>query len=102
MAYVRKTRDEIRMMINYGQGWEHETIEESYAAAKAQRKVYAENCPQYPTRIVSVRVPLEITSARKLSCGTCGVTLQLSGKATQREIDWMERHNGHKVSEVRS
>ncbi len=55
----RKTRDEYRLMVNYGQGWEHETTEESMADARAQRATYRANCPQYPARIVRKRVRIE-------------------------------------------
>lgn len=51
----RKTRDVWYFYVNYGHGWEHELTEDSRAAAIAQRKTYAENCPQYPTRIVKRR-----------------------------------------------
>lgn len=61
MAYVRKTRDEFQLWINYGygHGWEHEISEDSYREFKARRKEYRENCPQYPTRLVKKRVPIE-------------------------------------------
>lgn len=54
-SYTRKTRDVWHFLVNYGQGWEHETTEATRAEAVAQRKCYAENCPQYPTRIVKRR-----------------------------------------------
>jgi hypothetical protein len=58
MAYQRKTRDEYRLYVNYGQGWEHETTENTFAELKAQQKCYRDNCPQYPTqrRIVRVKI----------------------------------------------
>jgi len=59
MSYKRKTRDTWQLHINYGQGWEHETTEDSWQAAKAQSRCYAENCPQYPRRIVYRRERLE-------------------------------------------
>lgn len=35
--------------VNYGQGWEYETFEETFRGYKTQIKAYRENCP-YPTR----------------------------------------------------
>jgi hypothetical protein len=58
MAYQRKTRDEIRLYVNYGGGWEHETTEDSWKEARAQLKCYRENCPQCPAQIKKCRVPL--------------------------------------------
>lgn len=51
---VRKTIDVWRFFVNYGQGWEHETTELTYAAMKENRKAYRENCP-YPLRIIRGR-----------------------------------------------
>lgn len=47
--YKRKTSDVWRLYVNYGQGWEHETTEETYSAYKENRKAYIENC-KYPQR----------------------------------------------------
>lgn len=60
MAYTRKTRDEWRLMINYGSGhgWEFETAESTYKDIRQRKKEYAENCPEYPTRIVCKRVAI--------------------------------------------
>ena len=55
MAYKRKTVDEWHFFVNYGGGWEHETTEASFRDAQAQRRCYAENCPQYPTKIKRAR-----------------------------------------------
>lgn len=59
MAYIRKTRDEWEIQVNYGygQGWECDTTEETWKDAKAQAKTYRENVP-YPVRIVKKRVKL--------------------------------------------
>ena len=38
-----------KLYVNYGQGWEYETFEESYKAYREQRKAYQENC-SYPCR----------------------------------------------------
>ena len=59
--YKRKTRDTWQLHINYGQGWEHETTEDSWKTAKEQAKCYAENCPQYPRKIVKRRERIEET-----------------------------------------
>lgn len=64
MSYTRKTRDEWRLHIHYGQGWEHETSEDTYRDARAQAKTYRENCPEYPTKITGphrVRIETEQT-----------------------------------------
>ena len=55
--YKRKTVDEYRLYVNYGQGWEHETTEESYRELREQQRCYRENCPEYPTKLVIKRVP---------------------------------------------
>lgn len=51
MAYVRKTQDVWHVLINYGQGWEHELTEDSFRAARDQRRTYNENVPEYPVKI---------------------------------------------------
>ena len=58
MAYVRKTKDEYEIQGDCGYGWEMETTEETYKAAKAQAKCYRENV-NYPIRIVKKRVRIE-------------------------------------------
>lgn len=55
MAYQRKTRDIWRFYVDYGQGWEYEGAEYSRAAARQTQREYAQNCPQYPTKIVKGR-----------------------------------------------
>lgn len=63
MARQRKTRDEWRFWVNYGQGWEHETSEDTYRDARAQAKCYAENCPEYARKITGPhRVAIEATA----------------------------------------
>lgn len=61
MPYVRKTRDEYQIHVNYGygDGWEHECTEDTYREARQRRKEYRENCPQYPTKIVRRRVKID-------------------------------------------
>jgi hypothetical protein len=63
MSYVRKTRDEYQIYVNYGQGWEHEISEDTMKEAQERRKEYRDNCPQYQTKIVSKRVRIEPQSA---------------------------------------
>jgi len=58
---ARKTRDEYQLLVNYGHGWEHEISENTRKEAMAQKKVYRDNCPQYPTKIVMKRVKIELT-----------------------------------------
>lgn len=62
MPYVRKTTDEYRLHVNYGQGWEYEVNESTRKAIRERRKEYAENCPEYPTKITGPhRVKRDIT-----------------------------------------
>ena len=59
MSYIRKTRDEYRLYVDYGQGWEHELSEDTRKEIREQVKVYQENCPQYPTKWNKVRVKID-------------------------------------------
>jgi hypothetical protein len=61
MAYQRKTKDEYEIQQNfgYGDGWESVTTEETWSAAKEQRKCYQENQPEFPVRIVKHRITKE-------------------------------------------
>jgi hypothetical protein len=58
--YKRKTKDEFVLLINYGwgDGWEQETVEESYKEIKERLKEYRLNCPQYVVRYKKRRVKL--------------------------------------------
>lgn len=38
-----------KLYVNYGQGWEYETFEETFRAYKVNRKEYRINCP-YPQK----------------------------------------------------
>lgn len=60
MAYQRKTKDEWRLLCNYGygDGWEEVVTEETYAEIKLRKREYEENMPQYPYKIVKRRVKL--------------------------------------------
>lgn len=65
MAYVRKTRDEYRLHVNYGygDGWEHEVTEDTWTEASNRRTEYRENCPEYPVKITGPhRVALEVAA----------------------------------------
>jgi len=55
MPYIRKTVDYYSIQGNCGDGWEEETIEETWAKAKEQAKCYRENVG-YPIRIKRKRV----------------------------------------------
>lgn len=59
-TYKRKTRDCWRFYVNYGfgNGWEHEITEYTWAEMKENRKAYRENCP-YPLRVVFGRERIE-------------------------------------------
>ena len=58
MKYQRKTQGEYQLFANYGQGWEIETIEETWAEIKARLREYRENAPQYSYKIVTKRVKI--------------------------------------------
>lgn len=63
MTYVRKTRDEYRLWIDYGygHGWEHECSEDTGTEIRKRCREYRENCPQYPRKITGPhRVLLEV------------------------------------------
>jgi hypothetical protein len=38
-----------KLYVNYGQGWEYETFEDTFKGYKENRKAYRENCP-YPQK----------------------------------------------------
>lgn len=50
MPYVRKTVDEYRLHVNYGQGWEHEVTEPTWKDMRERLLEYRDNCPQYPVK----------------------------------------------------
>lgn len=58
MKYQRKTQDEYQLLANYGQGWEHETTEQTRAEIKERLKEYRANAPQYSYKIVTKRVKI--------------------------------------------
>lgn len=57
MSRERKTVDCWRLYVDYGygDGFEHELTEYTPQDARQRRKEYAENCPQYATKIVKGR-----------------------------------------------
>lgn len=59
MTYERKTRDEYRLFVNYGQGWEHEISEDTSKGIRERAKEYRENCPEYPVKWSAHRVKKE-------------------------------------------
>jgi hypothetical protein len=57
-AYLRTTRDEWQLWINYGQGWEHEISEDTWRELRERLKEYRANCPEYPVRAKKRRVKI--------------------------------------------
>lgn len=45
-----------KLYVNYGQGWEYETFEQTYKGYRVQRKAYQEDC-DYPQRWTKGREP---------------------------------------------
>lgn len=58
MAYIRKTRNVWQLFVNYGDGWEHETTEVTWADYKENRRLYLENC-SYPQKWKWTREKIE-------------------------------------------
>jgi hypothetical protein len=59
-SYKRKTVDEYQLWTNYGYGWENETIEETWKAAKEQKKCYLDNATNLiGIKIIKKRIKLE-------------------------------------------
>ena len=54
----RTTRDTWHILVNYGQGWEHECTEFSWKDAREQLKCYRENQPAYPVKARKKREPI--------------------------------------------
>jgi len=59
MAYVRKTRDEWHLEVDYGygQGYECEVVEDTRVEGMARLREYRANC-QYAVRLVKRRMPI--------------------------------------------
>lgn len=71
MSYKRKTIDTWELQVNYGygHGFESECVEFTRKEAIQRKREYAENCPQYPTRIVLKREKIEVKNAKiKIIC----------------------------------
>ncbi len=68
MTYLRKTRDEWTVQVDYGygHGWEDETTEDSRAEGRERLREYRANC-QYACRLVKRRVPITPDEARALA-----------------------------------
>lgn len=47
--YVRKTTDEYRIWVKYGQGWEHDTTELTLKLVLEQMKCYRADC-KFPVK----------------------------------------------------
>lgn len=61
MGYKRKTEDEYRLHVNYGQGWEHDISESTRRKAIDQQRSYRLNCPEYATKVTGPhRVNIEL------------------------------------------
>jgi len=61
MSYKRKTEDEYRLYVNYGQGLEHEVSEKTRKEIYARRREYRINCPEYAVKITGPhRVKIEL------------------------------------------
>lgn len=58
MAYIRKTRNVWQLFVNYGNGWEHETTEDTREGYKENRRLYRENC-SYPQKWKWTREKIE-------------------------------------------
>ncbi len=67
MAYIRKTRDVWSVEQNFGgiHGWECVSECDTWPEARAERKVYRENQPEYPVRIRPRRERIEPVAASK-------------------------------------
>ena len=56
-----KTRRVFVVQGNYGSRWEDVTEEDVYAEGRARLKEYRENEPQYAHRLITRRVPRQVT-----------------------------------------
>lgn len=54
MSKINKYLYGWKLYVNYGQGWEYETFEETKQGYLENKKAYRENCP-YPQRWVQAR-----------------------------------------------
>ena len=61
MEYTRITMDEYAIQSNYGygHGWEDLACYDSFREAREELKLYRENEPQYPHRLITRRVKIE-------------------------------------------
>ena len=50
MNRPRKTSDEFRLFVNYGQGWEEVHATTTRASIRESAKEYRANAPQYPVK----------------------------------------------------
>lgn len=57
--YIRKTQDEFQIWQHTSEGWEEVCAESSWKGAKACKKEYLENQPEYSIKIKKVRVKIE-------------------------------------------
>lgn len=59
MSYTRKTRDEFEIAGNYGCGFECVTTEETHRGARLTVRLYRENEPDIPFKIITRRVRID-------------------------------------------
>jgi len=58
MAYQRKTQDEWQIHQNWGCGFEEVSAYETFKEARADLRLYRENQPEAPAKLVLKRIPL--------------------------------------------
>jgi hypothetical protein len=54
--FVRMIKYEWQIWANYGDGWEHETTEQTAQMAREQIALYRENAPGYGYKVVKARI----------------------------------------------
>ncbi|OGH07440.1 MAG: hypothetical protein A2W22_03155 [Candidatus Levybacteria bacterium RBG_16_35_11] len=61
MTYIRRTKDEYKIMARYvpEYGWEEVHSEDTFREARLRLKEYCENEPQYSHKIVRKRIRIE-------------------------------------------
>jgi hypothetical protein len=72
MPYQRKTRDELEVQGDYGQGWECATGAATRREARDYLKEYRANEPGVPFRIKVIRVPVEPAAVCEGCAGRIG------------------------------
>ncbi len=78
---------EFRLLVDYGQGFEHETTESTALAIRERIKEYRANCPQYPVKWRRVRVVSD--EGRETARGVlraCGIAMGADFHALSSDI----------------